>query len=217
MSTVHSVASGHPQAARRTELLHRMLRVRHLIEHGAAVPAAGFHLGEEAIAVGILAAVGPRDAIVPTGQHGTSAIDLARGTVEARWDTAVVWLLWDDELDAAGWLKTAEVERLPVLFCRCPGAAPEAGHCDSLTTEAVDGLDAEAVLTAIGAALHAVRSGDGPRLLEFCAADEPIRRGPIECLAMRMFTDHELDQNAFRAIDAHALASVEATLGTGAG
>jgi TPP-dependent pyruvate/acetoin dehydrogenase alpha subunit len=66
MSTAHPVQPHPSSALQRTELLHRMLLVRHLTNHHAAAPgtASGdfqvhFHAGEEAVAAGVLAALGP--------------------------------------------------------------------------------------------------------------------------------------------------------------
>jgi pyruvate dehydrogenase E1 component alpha subunit len=96
MSNAHP-AQPHPSSAvQRTELLHRMLLVRHLTKHHAAAPgtASGdfqvhFHAGEEAVAAGVLAALGPSDTIVSTDHDPALAsgfplaIELVRDDVQS--------------------------------------------------------------------------------------------------------------------------------------
>lgn len=194
-------------AGQRTALLHRMLVVRHLAERHAPVlgPNPGdagvtFRVGEEATAAGVLAALGPGDAVLQSA--GPRAFALARDDLRAHRTTVTVCLCEDDDAD---W-PAAERGRLPML-CLRPEGAPGTAHAHP--GESVDGLDVEAVLPHVCGSLRAIRAGAGPSLLDLRVDGTA---DPIETLVVRMFAAHQLDDNALLAIDAAALAQVTAAL-----
>jgi hypothetical protein len=204
-------------AGLRTVLLHRMLVVRHLAEHHAAMPSPNpgdvtvdFRVGEEAAAAGVLSALGPCDAMVPAAGC-TRAVALAREDLRAHRSTVTVCLYEDDTDDC---LAVAWRDRLPMLFCRRPGHDSDARPHEPLPGETVDSLDVEAVLPRIREGLRTIRAGGGPGRLS-------LRTGaladPVETLTVRMFAAHQLDDNALSAIDADAVAHVAAMLAAPSG
>jgi TPP-dependent pyruvate/acetoin dehydrogenase alpha subunit len=221
MSTVHPVQPHPSSAAQRTELLHRMLLVRHLTEHHAAAPGTvqvHFHAGEEAVAAGVLAALGPSDAIVSTDQDPALAtgfplaIELARDDMRSHRPGVTVCLFEASGDPVAPWLDVARQGQLPILFCGVAGSHPEPAGQESFPDDTADCFDVEAVLSATQTSLHKVRDGGGPRLLGLGGNYGEPRPDPIEVLVLRMVTDHQLDDNALRAIDANAAGRVEAAL-----
>jgi hypothetical protein len=104
-------ASGRrPLAVRRTDLLRRMLLVRHFTEHAAPVLIAGhelcFRSGEEAVAAGAWAALGPADVILPTGEEFLQNPDAGWADIAGRQTgpgAAAVFLLHNQDMrDASG-------------------------------------------------------------------------------------------------------------------
>ena len=195
-------------AGQRTALLHRMLVMRHLAEHHAAMlsPNPGdaevtFHVGEEATAAGVLAALGPGDAMMQS--TGPRAFNLARDDLRAHRAAVTVCLCEDDDHD---WLAAARRSRLSML-CLRPGRDP--GTVRHASDETVDGSDVEAVLPHICGTLRAIRAGAGPCRLNL-RTDGPA--DPIDTLVVRMIAAHQLDDNALHAIDAAALARARAAL-----
>jgi hypothetical protein len=221
MSTVHPVQPHPVSAVRRTELLHRMLFVRHLTKHHAAVPGdfqVYFHAGEEAVAAGVLAALGPSDAIVSTDQHPAPAtgfalaIELARDEVQSH-RPGVTVCLYEASGDAVNpWLDVARRGQLPILFCGVAGSHPDPAGQEQFSDETADRFDVEAVLSATQTSLHMVRDGGGPRLLGLGGSHGAPGLDPIDVLVVRMITAHQLDDNALRAIDINAAGRVEAAL-----
>ncbi|MEV6597829.1 hypothetical protein AB0M36_13275 [Actinoplanes sp. NPDC051346] len=217
-------------AAQRTDLLHRMLLVRRLEEHRA------IRTGDEAVAVGLLSALGPQDALVAAGHGGAwravgAAAQLFGGDVTAAhnpaeaWETAramarggrrrIVAVCAPGPGPLAGvfaGLSAGPVPAaacLPVLFCR--GDRLETPDCSPIATVlSVAGDDVEAVAGAVTTEISTLRVAAGPCLLGV----RTPRPGhdPVALLAARMHTDHQLDDNALRAIDRDAAAQVEAVL-----
>ncbi|GAA2512878.1 hypothetical protein Ahu01nite_060590 [Winogradskya humida] len=202
-----------------------MLLVRHLTEHHAASPGSisgdfpvHFHAGEEAVAAGLLAALGPSDAIVSTvGEPAFAnsfqwAIARARDDVQSRRRGVTVCLVEAGGQPLAPWLDAARRAQLPILFCSIAGTPPEPAGQEPCPDETADCSDVEAVLTAARTSLRNVRDSGGARLLDLAGTYGPSRLDPIEVLALRMVTDHQLDDNALCAIDTNAAARAEATL-----
>jgi TPP-dependent pyruvate/acetoin dehydrogenase alpha subunit len=225
MSIAHPVQPHPSSAVQRTELLHRMLLVRHLTKHHAAAPgtASGdfqvhFHAGEEAVAAGVLAALGPSDTIVSTDPDPALAtgfplaIELARDDVQSHRPGVTVCLFEASGDPVAPWLDVARQGKLPILFCGMTGSHPETAGQESFPDETADSFDVEAVLSATHTSLRKVRDSGGPRLLGLGGNHRAPRPDPIEVLVLRMVTDHQLDDNALRAIDSHAAGHVEAAL-----
>ncbi|WP_213006606.1 hypothetical protein [Paractinoplanes toevensis] len=171
-----------------TELLHRMLVARHFAERGVPVPVLEdldfvIGLGEEAVLIGLSAALASTDALV---RHHLPA----------------------DHAGVPGSLVVCVHERpgrLPVSFR--PALTTE--EPEPASAEAIDGLDVEAVLACASRIARAVRSGGGTGLMEL---DVSGPADPIEILTVRMRAAHELDDNALRAIDGHATRQVLAAL-----
>jgi TPP-dependent pyruvate/acetoin dehydrogenase alpha subunit len=172
-----------------TDLLHRMLVARHFAERGVPVPVLEdldflIGLGEEAVLIGLSAALAPTDALV---RHHPPAGHVA----------------------VPGSLVVCVHERpgrFPVSFRPAAAGAEPA----PAAAEAIDGLDVEAVLAGARRAARAVRSGGRTRLMEL---DVTGPADPIEILTVRMRAAHELDDNALRAIDGHATRQVLTALG----
>ena len=220
-------------AAQRTELLHRMLLVRRLVARGAGPTGTpDLPAGEEAIAVGVVAALGPADTVVAASRsHGlTLAVELAQADL-ARHRPAVTACFFGGPAasrpEFTVCVDLAVRRHLPVLFCCADHEATDPPAPSGLVVEPVDGLDVEAVIQVVLAALRPMRAGTGPRLLHLRAyggralpigqaadggppGDEAGERDPIRILAGRMRTDHQLDDNALRAIDLDAAAYAEA-------
>ncbi|WP_170047718.1 hypothetical protein, partial [Couchioplanes caeruleus] len=76
----------------------------------------------------------------------------------------------------------------------------------------VDAGDVEAVAGAVTAEIATLWSAAGPCLLGLRAPGPD--HDPVALLAARMRTDHQLDDNALRAIDRDAAVRVEALLDT---
>ncbi|BCJ49375.1 hypothetical protein Asp14428_08500 [Actinoplanes sp. NBRC 14428] len=209
-------------AARRTQLLHRMLLVRRLEEQlalAAATPAP--EAGDEAVAVGLLTALAPGDALIAAGPHGpwhalvaaaalfggdvTTAAGPDQAVARAR-DTArdgdhrVVAVCLPGAAPAGG-----DLGGVPLLFCH-RGHLAAAGT--AATVLSVDGDDVEAVTGAAGAEAGVLRAGAGPCLLGLRSPGPG--HDPIARLAGRMRTDHQLDDNTLRAIDRDATARAAA-------
>lgn len=222
---------GESTAARRTGLLHRMLLVRRLEQRLLRpVPA-----GDEAVAVGLLSVLGPQDAVVSAGVrpwHAVGAAALlfgadvtnAPGPAEAvaaarrkarAGDRRVVAVcIPGADLDRASFASPAYAG-LPVLFCRGEHLVAS-GRSPVVSVLSVDSGDVEAIAGAAAAEVGELRTGAGPCLLGLRAADADV--DPVELLAARMRTDHQLDDNALRAIDRAAAARAEeflARLGAG--
>src|SRR5690349_5242922 len=104
----------HPAtAAQRTDLLHRMLLLRH--DPG---PGAGFGAGAEAVAVGLRCALGPADTLVPADRHDgpALAVELAHtGVLGHRFAVVVCFVGVHAPAELAGTLGSAIADRLPVL------------------------------------------------------------------------------------------------------
>ncbi|GAA0505079.1 hypothetical protein Ade02nite_71210 [Paractinoplanes deccanensis] len=188
----------------RTRLMHRMLLTRHFAERGAAVPLDGcratFRPGEEAVAAGTWGALGPGDTVIRC--LGNADRVSAPGVLICVGDTGAV-----DDLDR--WLDAARRHDRRALAARLSTAA----HGTSSPSGIVDALDAEAVLAAMRFHLDALRAGGPPRLVELRLGDAD----PVAALAARMFAQHQLDENALRAIDADTRAYVRAVLAAGPG
>jgi hypothetical protein len=225
MSAVPTVRPHPCSAVQRTALLHRMLLVRHLIEHHAAATGTvsgefrgRLHAGEEAAAAGALAALGPSDAMVSTDESPapdtsfSRVIELARDDVQSRRPGVTVCLFEASGDPVAAWLDAARREQLPILFCGVVGDCPEPDEPSSLLDETASCFDVEAVLSAAQTGLRKVRDNGGPRLLGLSGNYGSPRLDPIEVLVARMVTDHQLDDNALRAIDTNAAARVAATM-----
>ena len=204
----------HPAtAAQRTDLLHRMLTVRRFEQGGAQLPA-GLPAGEEAIAVGVVNALGPADTVVPAGgAHGPAlAVEQARADVAGQVSAVTACFVGGDPPDGdelTECMAAAVRQSLPVLFCLADAGTDPAGS-PGLPTETVDGLDVEAVLRAAVAMVHTMRAGTGPQLLD--ARSAAGGGDPIRLLADRMRNDHQLDANALAAIDDHVAAQLRAAL-----
>jgi hypothetical protein len=229
MSTAHPVQPHRSSALQRTELLHRMLLVRHLTRHHAAAPgtASGdfqvhFRPGEEAVAAGVFAALGPSDTMVSTDPDPALAtgfplaIELARDDVESHRPGVTVCLFEASGDPVAPWLEAARRGQLPILFCGMAGSHPETAGQEPFPDETADSFDVEAVLSATHTSLRKVRDGGGPRLLSLDGDHRTPLPDPIEVLVLRMVTDHQLDDNALHAIDTHAAGHVEAALAAAA-
>lgn len=201
-----------PLAVWRTDLLRRMLLVRHFTEHAAPVPIAGhelcFRSGEEAVAAGAWAALGPADVLLPAGEEFLRNPDAGWADTAGRYTgpgAAVIFLLPDQDVrDASAALAAARRRRLPVLLCQeyVSGSAAPA---------AVDGRDVEVVWTAVRERLRAPRTA-GPYLLGIHTGDTRGWADPVAILAARMYADHQLDANALRAIDSGTAQRVETLL-----
>ena len=164
----------------RTLLLHRMLLLRHLAE--------ALHRPErdEALAAGVVSALGPGDTLVAAG-----------------WPAALL-LTGHPDAVRPGHAQVAAL-RLPatggagpgVLFCPVHHlrAAP-APDADA----AVPGSDVEAITCTAAADVAAVRRGADACLLSLEVTDDD----PVELLAARMRVDHQLDDGALRAMDRDA-------------
>lgn len=196
----------HPLPARqRTLLLHRMLLLRHLSEGlhrppPGDVPAEQSHRSahDEALAAGVMSALGPGDTLVAAGWPATLLLRGHTGTTGA--GPARVAAL---RLPPAGgsW---PGVLFCPVLHLRA--TAP------SEATAAVPAGDVEAITCTAAADVAAVRGGAEACLLALEAADDD----PVELLAARMRVDHQLDDGTLRAMDRDAAARATVLLGTAA-
>ena len=199
----------HPAtAAQRTDLLHRMLLLRHSPE-----PEADLGEGDEAVAVGLRCALGPADTLVPAHRRDgpALAVELAHDDVLRHRSAVVVCFVGAHGTPGlATTLDHAIEDRLPVLFCCADQHDAHPAGAEALPAETVDGTDVEAVALAALTAVHPVRAGAGPRLLHFrtyAQRTEPLH-DPIRILADRMRTDHQLDDNALAAIEKHVAAQV---------
>jgi hypothetical protein len=192
----------HPATAvQRTELLHRMLLLRH---------REGARFGEEAVAVGLQCALGPADTLLPAyGAAGpVRAVTLASDDVLRHRPAATVCFVAPETAPAlAGTLQHAVQDRLPVLFCCADRRDGRPAGCECLATEDVDGTDVEVTLAA-QLALHPVRAGAGPRLLHLRTYGESPLHDPIRILTDRMRTDHQLDDHALAALERHVAAEL---------
>lgn len=192
--------TGNPAtAAQRTELLHGMLLLRR-----------GRHPspGTEAVAVGLRCALGPSDTLV---DGPVRAVEQAHDDVLRHRPAVTVCFVGDGTEPGLGpCLGHAVQDRLPVLFCCADQHETHPAGAEGLPAEAVDGTDVEAVARAATTAVHPVRAGAGPRLLHFrtYAAESGTLHDPIRILADRMRTDHQLDDNAFAAIENHVAAQI---------
>jgi TPP-dependent pyruvate/acetoin dehydrogenase alpha subunit len=219
MTHTHLAAARPATAAQRTELLHRMLLVRRFeerrIERGDTATigdGADLHLGEEAIAVGVMTALGPADTVV--GEF-SRAVDQARTDVlDGR--PSVTVCLFGGAVTGPRFTESVDIailRQLPVLFC-CANDRENASAVGSagLPAETVDGMDVEAVVQAAWATVRPTRAGGGPRLLELQThgggPGDP--RDPIRILADRMRNDHQLDDNALEAISLDVAAHLDA-------
>jgi TPP-dependent pyruvate/acetoin dehydrogenase alpha subunit len=217
MTHTHLAAARPATAAQRTELLHRMLLVRRFeerrIERGDAATigdGADLHLGEEAIAVGVMTALGPADTVVgefsrAVDQAQTDALDGRPSVTVCLFGGAVTGPRFIESVDIA------KLRQLPVLFC-CANDRESAVGSAGLPAETVDGMDVEAVVQAAWATVRPTRAGGGPRLLELQThgggPGDP--RDPIRILADRMRNDHQLDDNALEAIGLDVAAHLDA-------
>lgn len=188
----------HPATAvQRTELLHRMLLLRH---------QEGSHFGEEAVTVGLQCALGPADTLLPAyGSAGpVRAVALASDDVLRHRPAATVCFVAPDTAPGlTTTLQHAVQDRLPVLFCCADRHDGRPAGCECLAAEDVDGTDVEAVTLAAQLALHPVRAGAGPRLLHLRTYGEGTLHDPIRILTDRMRTDHQLDEHALAALERH--------------
>ncbi|MFI7542284.1 pyruvate dehydrogenase (acetyl-transferring) E1 component subunit alpha [Actinoplanes sp. NPDC049599] len=143
-------------------------------------------------------------------------------------------------------LNLAALWRLPVLFCcennrYAMGTALERSHAATdlakraasygMTADAVDGMDVEAVARAAHTAVHAVRSGAGPRFLELrtyrfrahsmydsdryrdkAEVAEWRKRDPIELLVARMREAGQLDDDGLATVEREVAGTVDAAV-----
>ena len=183
-------------AAYRTELLHRMLVLRR-----------GGPAGGEAITVGMGCVLGPADTLA---DGPARAVRQARDDVLGHRTAVTVCFVGDDPGPSLG---HAVDDRLPVLFCCADQHEHHPAGCEALPVHSVDSADVEAVVRAARTAVHPVRAGDGPRLLHFYTygPQSGARHDPIRILAERMRTDHQLDDNAYAAIEKDAAATLGST------
>lgn len=192
----------HPATAvQRTELLHRML----LLRHQGSCP------GQEAVTVGLLCALGPADTLLAAAGSGdpVRAVALASDDVLRHRPAATVCFVAPDTASGlTTTLQHAVQDRLPVLFCCADRQDGRPAGCDCLAAEDVDGTDVEAVTLAAQLALHPVRAGAGPRLLHLRTYEEGTLHDPIRILTDRMRTDHQLDDHAFAALERHVAAEL---------
>ncbi|MFI7601713.1 hypothetical protein [Actinoplanes sp. NPDC049681] len=212
-------------AARRTGLLHRMLVVRRLEQRlMRAVP-----VGDEAVAIGLLSVLGPQDAVVSAGVRPwhavgaaallfggdvTNAPDPAEAVAAARRKAGaggcriVAVCIPGDDL-AGATLAPPACAGLPVLFCRGEHLVA-AGRSPVVSVLSADSADVEAIAGAAATEVGELRTGAGPCLLGLRAPAADV--DPVELLATRMRTDHQLDDNALRAIGRAAAARAEEVL-----
>lgn len=140
----------------------------------------------------------------------------------------------------------ATLWHLPVLFCcenngYAMGTALERSHAVTdlakraasygITAKAVDGMDVEAVARAARSAVHAIRSGGGPRFLELrtyrfrahsmydsdryrdkAEIAEWRRRDPIDLFVARMRAAGQLDDEDLAALEAEVTGTVDAAV-----
>jgi pyruvate dehydrogenase E1 component alpha subunit len=187
-----SLAAARPAtAAQRTELLHRMLVVRRFEERRVELrDEADLHLGEEAITVGVVTALGPADTVVSAAQEhghapvrGVSADDMLTellapapgpdGSSAGRCCSGAATAI--SGLSLAVELAQADVRegRPAVTVCLLDGAVtgPE-------VTECVD---------------HAIHR-QHPEL--YCSANDPETAGPVESFGMPAETVDGMDVEA---------------------
>ena len=183
----------HPLPVRqRTLLLHRMLVLRHLAE------ALHRPDRDEALAAGVVSALGPGDTLVAAGWP--AALLLAGHPGAAGAGHAGVSALRLPPTGDAG---------AGVLFCPVhhPSAAPARD-----AAAAVPGSDVEAITCTAAADVAAVRHGADACLLSLEIAEDD----PVELLAARMRVDHQLDEGALRAMDRDAAARATALVAAAA-
>ncbi|WIM92868.1 hypothetical protein ACTOB_004826 [Actinoplanes oblitus] len=165
-------------ACDRTDLLRRMLVLRHL-----AVLRHSPSRGAEAVLAGIRAALSPSDTIRVVG--GRPSPDQLTGTAAG----VTVWL--------AHFGGNGGPDRICALFAH--------QYRDRVQRQlAVDGWDAEAVLAASAGAARVVRTWGAARLLTLRTAARRGRRDPIAVLATRMRLARQLDDGTFRALELDA-------------
>ncbi|GAA2565149.1 hypothetical protein GCM10010435_42280 [Winogradskya consettensis] len=161
-------------AAERTALLHHLLLTRHLAERNVTVPGGlTCRLGEEAVNVAVSVALGPLDEVVTTPFHPPTGLF---AILVSR---------------PAGRSSPEPTRHVSISIERTSAG-------DETAREAVNSLDVEDLLSAVQQALGAVRTGDCARAV-LVRLDESA--DPIDVLVTRMRIDHQLDDNALRAID----------------
>ncbi|MEV4702914.1 hypothetical protein [Actinoplanes sp. NPDC049316] len=182
-----------PPAARRTELLHRMLLVRHL-EASLDQPAH-----DEALTAGVVSALGAGDTLVCPRTGWPLALLFGGRITTAPIATGVLAVELADSGAGPG-----------VLFCRArhvPPIPPPPAQAP------VDSADVEAIARTAGAGLAAVRGGLPACRFTLRAADPGD--DPVAILASRMRLDHQLDEGTLHAIDRDARDYVAALLQAG--
>ena len=208
-----STAMPRPFSARqRTALLHRMLLIRHLTEREMVTltsrhcPEADFHLGEEAVAVGVLSALGPADALVSADHLPLPRLDSqpVRQNRSASACAVTACFVRAVGCDAEYLLDTHRREQLPVVLFRSASVPATANTWGRAPLIVADALDVEAILRMTRLILQAARTGAGPRRLGLRTAGLPDLDDPVNVLVTRMHADHQLDDNALQAIDADA-------------
>ena len=153
---------------------------------------------DEALAAGVVSALGPGDTLVAAGWPATLLLSGHAGATGP-----------GDARVAALHLPPAAGSTPGVLFCpvhHLRAVAP------SEATAAVPGSDVEAITCTAVADIAAVRSGAGSCLLALEAADDD----PVELLAARMRLDHQLDDGTLRAMDRDAAARATVLLAAAA-
>jgi hypothetical protein len=179
----------------RTSLLHRMLVVRELLQSfRAAGPPSRCHLPAivgrhaEACLVGITAALGPLDLLVPDGSSPSCRPPPTMSLVGA----APLRVRLSDPATCG------ELQELSALFIpRRPSGQPEP---QGATEATVDGWDVEAVLTAARKAARLARGEHGPQLLRLAKGGPGALGDPVAVLSGRLLRDRQLDSNALDAI-----------------
>lgn len=161
-------------AAERTALLHHLLLTRRLAESNVTVPRGlTCPIGGEAVNVAVSVALGPLDEVVAAPTHPpTGLLAIVVSRLAGRSSPEPTCHL------------SIRIERLS------PG--------NETACDLVNGFDVEDLLSAVEDALGAVRTGDGARAV-LVRLDEST--DPIDVLVTRMRIDHQLDENALRAID----------------
>ncbi|GAA4607243.1 hypothetical protein BJY16_006229 [Actinoplanes octamycinicus] len=165
-------------ASDRTDLLHRMLVLRHL-----AVLSRAPGRGAEAVVAGIGAALSPSDHLHVIGSSPTGE--------ERSQSTAGI------TVRLAHFGGNGGPDRICALF-----AHRSSDRIQRQVT--VDGWDVEAVFAASARAARAVRTWDAAHLLTLRTGGARGRHDPIAVLADRMRLAHQLDDDTFACFELDA-------------
>ncbi|GLY08730.1 hypothetical protein [Actinoplanes sp. NBRC 101535] len=163
----------------RTVLLHHMLVLRRL----GTLTGSRRPPGTEGVVAGVGAALAPTDALLVVGSAPPPAADTGVP------DRVTVQL--------AHFAGHGRPERICAQFSH-----PHRGRIRR--TVAAAGWDVEAVLSASTAAALAARTRESAQLVSMPLSSARRRYDPIAVLAARMRLARQLDDNAYRAIDADA-------------